>query len=723
MLKRPVFATVLFSVVALVAATFLYQVRQVPTVNQVRERFRASDRAVLDRNGQIIDEVRVEKRVRRLNWVAVDQLPPSFVEALLRAEDKRFYYHPGFDPVALIKAAAYRLIGQGERGASTITMQLTELIDQPNGIRRGHRSIPQKLRQIMQAVALDAAWKKHDILEAYLNLIHYRSELQGIAAASFGLFDKNPSALTRPEAAVLAALIRSPNARVDQVRQRACWLLSTLDASSECALLTQEHLAYVETGYRIRPYIKLAPHVAKRLSAIPELGKSGLIRSTLDRDVQWTALHALQKQITAMQSQNMNDGAVIVLENATGNVLAYVGNIGGASKASYVDAVVAQRQAGSTLKPLIYAKAIDERILTAATVLEDSPLAIQVTTGVYRPANFDRAFRELVTVRTALASSLNIPAVRALELLGVENFVSTMGHLGFSDLQRPDYYGPSLALGAADVRLMELTNAYRTLANDGVWTPLRFSPDVPSELAPRRVYSSQAAFIIKDVLADREARVATFGMDSTLTTRFWTAVKTGTSKDMRDNWTVGFSDKYTVGVWAGNFSGQPMWNVSGVQGAAPVWQEVMNHLHARESSVAPPPPEGLKHMAVKFEHNHSQREEWFIAGTEPNHSEIDATPDVRSHITYPLADSLIALDPDIPRNNHRVFIQIVAPKQDQNVYINGRRLGRAQSFLPWEPQSGRFTLELRDAKGDLVDQVKFEVRGRRFALAGQRAAK
>jgi penicillin-binding protein 1C len=617
--------------------------------------------------------------------------------------------------LALAKAAANRILGHGERGASTITMQLAELIENPSGKAHARRRLAQKIAQIGKAIVLELSWKKRDILEAYMNLITYRGELQGISAASYGLFDKSPVALTRPEATVIAALIRSPNANVKRVHDRACWLLTSLGAPDDCALLTEQHLGYIEEGYRIRPYMKMAPHVAKRLSGMPEVLQNSLVRSTLDRQIQWVALHALQKQITAEQSQNMNDGAVIVIENATGNVLAYVGNVGAVSKAPYVDAVIARRQAGSTLKPLMYAKAIDERILTAATVLEDSPLAISVTTGLYRPSNFDRAFRNLVTVRTALASSLNIPAVRTLELLGVDSFVQTMAELGFTGLERPDFYGPSLALGSADVRLLELANAYRTLANGGEWSPLRFSPDQLSDQARHRVYSPEAAFIIDDILSDREARVATFGLESTLSTRFWTAVKTGTSKDMRDNWTVGFSNKYTVGVWCGNFSGAAMWNVTGVQGAAPVWQEVMNYLHRTETSRAPVPPPGLVRRHVTFAHNKESRDEWFITGTEPNLGTIDAKPEVRSHISYPMDQSLIAMDPDIPRENHRLFIQIVAPKADQNIYLNGQRLGRAKDYLAWEPHAGKYTLELRNSQGLIVDRVHFEVRGRIFA--------
>jgi len=699
------------------AAILLFQISRTVNPGEVRARYRSSDKVILDRHGQVIDEVRVEKRVRRLAWIELRHVTPAFVEALLRAEDKRFFYHPGVDPLAMLNSALGSVIGQPLRGASTITMQVAELIESPMGVSKGRRGLTQKFKQMAKAFVLELKWKKSEILEAYVNLVHFRGELQGVGAASYGLFDKSPLGLTRPEAAVMAALIRAPNAGVNRVRERACQLLKDLGQPEECGLLTESHLSYIEQGYKIRPYMRMAPFIGKRLAVSKELKDSTLVRSTLDRQLQWVAIHSLQKQITALQSQNLNDGAVVVIENSTGNILAYVGNTGSNSKAPYVDAAVAQRQAGSTLKPLIFAKAIDERILTAASVLEDSPLAISVATGTYRPANFDKAFRDLVTVRTALASSLNIPAVRALELLGVENFVQTMNDIGFTGMSRADYYGPSLALGSADIKLLDLANAYRTLANGGIWTPVTFSPDVPSEFAAKNVFSPEAAYIIGDVLSDRQARASTFGLENTLATRYWSAVKTGTSKDMRDNWCVGYSERYTVAVWAGNFSGEAMWNVSGVQGAAPVWQEIMNYLHRREPSEAPRPPEGVVQAKVNFKHSGEARAEWFLKGTEPGNPHIEAASDVRSRFSYPLDQSMIALDPDIPKLNHRLFIQVVAPKDDQNVYLNHRRLGRAKAFLPWEPRSGRYTLELRDSKGVVLDKVSFEVRGRTFVSA------
>jgi penicillin-binding protein 1C len=696
----------------------LFQIQATPSPATVKAAFRSSDRAVLDRYGQVIDEIRVEKNIRRLNWVELDRVAPSFIAAVLKAEDQRFYYHPGVDPFALTKAAIGKLLRRSDRGASTISMQLAEMIENRIHGRKSRRTVFQKLRQIVKAVALEMSWSKKDILEAYVNMIHYRSELQGLSAASYGLFDKSPDSLTRGEAAVIAALIRAPSAGLARVRARACRLLKTMGNESDCALLTNEHLTYIEQGYRIRPFMRLAPFVAKKLANTPEANKGGgLLRSTLDRQAQWVALRALQRQIVQMKEQNMTDGAVIAIENSTGNILVYVGNIGKDSKSSFVDAVVAMRQAGSTLKPLVYAKAIDERIMTAATVLEDTPMAISVTTGMYRPTNFDKNFHNMVTVRSALASSLNIPAVRALELVGVDTFVDTMSQLGFQNLQRPDFYGPSLALGSADVRLMDLTNAYRTLANKGMWSPLKISPDILSTEAPRRVYSEEAAFIVTTILSDREARSATFGLTNALATSFFTAVKTGTSQDMRDNWTVGFSEKYTVGVWCGNHNGEAMWNVSGVQGAAPVWHEVMAYLHSKEPSHEPLPPKGVVRKPVYFEHTKQHREEWFISGTEPAVETISAKLETRTQISYPLDKSIVAIDPDIPRKNHRMFIQVASPNPSNNVYLNGVRLGRAAAMIPWEPQTGKYNVELRDSEGHVLHHVEFEVRGPRVAFA------
>jgi penicillin-binding protein 1C len=430
--------------------------------------------------------------------------------------------------------------------------------------------------------------------------------------------------------------------------------------------------------------------------------------STLDGGLQRFAAETLRAQLQSRRSNNMHDGAILVVDNRTGEVLAYVGNDGDQSSARYVDGVQALRQAGSTLKPFLYEMAFEQRLLTAAGLIEDSPLDLPVLGGLYRPKNYDNQFHGLVTVRTALAASMNVPAVKVLNLIGVDAFRDRLAALGFRKLQPAEFYGPSLALGSVDVTLWDLVNAYRTLAAGGLASSLRLTFEARPE-QPRRIFSAPAAFIVADILSDRESRSLTFGLESALTTRFWSAVKTGTSKDMRDNWCVGFSERYTVGVWAGNFSGAPMWDVSGVTGAAPAWVEIMNWLHRNRSSAAPRPPADLTVQTVMLPSLGQSRSEWFLRGTETTVVQ-KATSHGAARIVYPAAGTIIALDPDIPSGAQKLFFEA---QPDGNLFqwtLDGQTLGPANSLLPWTPVQGKHSIALVDRSGRTVDHASFEVR-------------
>ncbi len=325
-----------------------------------------------------------------------------------------------------------------------------------------------------------------------------------------------------------------------------------------------------------------APHLARTLLKRP----GERVTSTLDARVQRHAADTLQRHLRELDGRHVEDGALVVLDNATGEVLAWVGSSGELSRASEVDGVTARRQPGSTLKPFLYALAIETRLLTAASLLDDAPLAVTTPAGLYVPQNYDRGYKGHVSLRQALASSLNVPAVRTLAVVGYEPFYRQLKALGLNTLTRDaDHYGYSLALGGAEVTLLDLANAYRTLANTGVSTPVR---TVPGGLAhePVRVIAPGAAYIVGDILSDPAARALTFGLAGPLATRYAASVKTGTSKDMRDNWAIGYTARYTVGVWVGNFSGAPMHDVSGVSGAAPVWREIMDFLHEGDAPAA-----------------------------------------------------------------------------------------------------------------------------------------
>ncbi|RMF89968.1 MAG: penicillin-binding protein 1C, partial [Nitrospinota bacterium] len=360
-------------------------------------------------------------------------------------------------------------------------------------------------------------------------------------------------------------------------------------------------------------------------------------------------------------------------------------------------------------KPFLYGLALEKRLLTPASLIEDRPLDVAVPGGVYRPGNYDNRFRGLVTVRTSLASSLNVPAVRTARLVGIAPFLETLRNLGFQELRDADFYGPALALGSVDVSLWELVNAYRTLANGGMWSPLRLTSS-PQKGRERRVFSPAVAFLISDILADRESRSETFGLESPLATRFWSAVKTGTSKDMRDNWCIGYSQHYTVGVWVGNFSGAPMWNVSGMTGAAPVWVTLMQWLHRNRPSSPPAPPDGLIRQEVLFPQLHSRRTEWFLAGTAPATVQQPAPLPI-PRIRYPVSGMTFAIDPDIPRDQQRIFFTVQAGNTGLRWVLDEQDLGSATSPFPWSPRPGKHRLSLVDAGNRLVDTVHFTVKG------------
>ena len=552
-----------------------------PAFDEVREDFRPSDTLILSREGEVLQRLRTDATVRRGQWVPLANVSPALRQALVLSEDRRFYEHSGVDWAAVSAAAWGNLWNQRTRGASTLTMQLAGLLDGPDAdfLRQGPggRSVPQKLGQAVAAQVLDRRWRKDQILEAYLNLVPFRSELVGIDALSRTLFGKAAHGLDDREAAVAAALVRAPNARPALVAQRACGVLRDMQqrpgvngARVDCDALD----LFTTAALQRRAFDAsegVAPHFARYLlrqrfkdgAAVPER-----VTSTMRAPLQRFAMQSLQQHLRELRGRNVEDGAVLVLDNATGQVLAWVGSSGQLSQASEVDAVLALRQPGSTLKPFLYGQAIAERRLTAASLVEDSPAQITTASGLYIPQNYDRQFKGWVSVRTALAASLNVPAVRTLVMVTPDAFHRQLGALGLPLRENGDYFGYSLALGSAEVPLLHLTNAFRSLANGGRFSPLVVLP-TRARPAFTPALDARAAFIVGDILSDGNARARTFGTDSVLATRFWSAVNTGTSKDMRDNWAVGWSVGYTVGVWVGNASGAAMHDVSGTSGAAP----------------------------------------------------------------------------------------------------------------------------------------------------------
>jgi penicillin-binding protein 1C len=673
-----------------------------PGYRQVRADWRPSEAWLRDRDGRLLETLRINFAVRRLDWVPMDRIAPGVAEAVLASEDKRFRTHGGVDWHGLAGSAWAALHGRSARGASTLTMQLAGFLAPDLG-GPGARGLRDKLRQIRAARAIEVGWSKDQILEAYLNLASFRGETQGIGAAARALFGKAPDALGRDDALLLAALLPAPQADPSAVARRACRIGHVTD----CLSLLAEAEAMTGPGRRLADDPGLAPHLAADLLRTP--GET--IRTTLDTRVQKVAASALRRQLLGL-GDRARDGAVVVVDNGSGDVLAYVGGVaGGNSTAPSVDNAGAYRQAGSTLKPFLYGQAIERGFLTSASILDDSPVQLDTASGLYVPKDYDHDFKGPVSVRTALAGSLNVPAVRALLLDGVEDFRDRLWDMGYTGLTEDgDYYGYSLALGSAEVTLLQQAAAYRAIVSGGRYRPLRLRAD-EAPGADKPVMDARAAWIVADMMADTDARAVTFGVDSALRLPFWAGAKTGTSKAMRDNWCVGFSDRFTVAVWVGNAEGDSMTRVSGTSGAAPVWREVMLALHRAAPGRAPAVPAGIERRPVHFANAiEPARGEWFLTHTAQDDLVQAPAQARRPHIVNPVSGTVYALDPDIPVEKQRIRLAATGAVSGEHLSLDDRDLGPADTAPLVLPGPGPHRLALVEPGGKVIDRILFTVR-------------
>jgi penicillin-binding protein 1C len=527
--------------------------------------------------------------------VPLRAVSPHFLATIVAVEDARFAQHRGVDPEALVRAAAeVAQHGHVVSGGSTITMQLARLrYDLP-------RTLWGKLREIVLALRIEAGTSKDRILEAYVNRLPMGGNLVGIEAGARTYFGVPASDLDWAQAALLAALPNDPVALDPYVhraalerRRRA--ILAYLRARGVlapdvAARASAEQLAIVPRSEGIGD----APQLLFRLAAATPEG-TGRVRTTIDRDLQRYVENAAQEVVAALAGRSVRDAAAIVVDNATGDVLAYLGSPAYFDAASLGrnDGVVALRQPGSTLKPFLYELAFERRLVRPATILEDVPTTYAIPGArIYEPADYSGQFEGPVRPRIALADSLNVPAVRTLSAVGVATFQSRLRALGFAHLDKPaDYYGLGLTLGSGEVTLEELARAYATIARGGRPLRLRYrDSDPPPPPTDMRVGDEATWALVTDMLSDAHARARAFGVASLLRLPFPSAVKTGTSSDFRDTWTVGFTRDVTVATWVGNFDGAPMQRITGVTGAAPLWNRIMLHLaETREPGKFAPP--------------------------------------------------------------------------------------------------------------------------------------
>lgn len=693
-----------------------------PSFHELQKQALGTDRLILDRHGQTLHLVRTDFQKRRWVWQPLSSFPPPLLDAIVQVEDQRFFSHDGVDVRALLRAAWAMIRGQRIQGASTISMQTADLIqpevmDGKARIQKG--SILRKIPQIVAGLALELRWEKKEILEAYINLIHLRGEIQGVSTLALAYFQKDVSALDLAESYLLAMMISTPNASPAALAKRACpfWQKAV---SPDCAALTATADRIRESKPSLPSNHGIAPHLAQQLTQ--SFPQESVLPSTIDGELQNKVLEILTRNLDRLKEKNVNDTAAIVIDNESGEVLAYVGALP-QSKSPHVNGILAQRQAGSALKPFYYGKGIDMKRITAASILLDEPTAISWGEDVYRPTNYDKYFYGPVSVREALASSLNVPAVKTVASVGLHQGYRLLQELRLSHLKEPDFYGVSMALGAVEVRLDELSNAYRMLANGGEWRPLKFltpskrdtkfESTIESNKISQRVFSPATAFILGSILSDPNARSIGFGWDSPLETPFFTAVKTGTSKDYRDNWCVGFSGKYTVGVWAGNFDATAMREVSGVSGAGTSWFEIMSYLHRTEKSVPPAMPEGVVKKRIRHAWQSREKEEFFLAGTEPTGSLLEVAAGKRAEFVFPAEGSILVADPHQDAKNIALFIRFKGEIPGGTRLFWGKNdLGIAESPKKVsELPVGKQELSLRSSTGEILTKVRFEIRG------------
>lgn len=612
-------------------------------IDPLEERARPGGSTVLASDGRVLFTERAEGlRIP----VTLEEVAPIVIDATIAAEDERFVAHPGFDPIAIARAVVQ--FRDQRSGASTITQQLArrlylEADDAPVLLR--------KARELLLATQLEARYSKDELLDAYLNDVYYGRNAYGIEAAARTYFGVGANELDLAQASFLAGLPQLPGLFGDPAadgaaRERQRYVLDRLEETGAIDEPTRTAATAVPLAFADIDTPVLAPHftgfVYDELARVaPNLvGRDGLlIETTLDAALQADAERSAELRIAALADHEAGNAAVVALDTRTGAVLALVGSVDfDAAPDGQNNLALALRQPGSTLKPFLYLAAL-ERGYTVATPLLDVPSTFSSDGGIYEPVNYDLKFRGPVPLRTALASSLNVPAVRTLDAIGIDAFSELAHRVGLRSLEATEAYGLALTLGGGEVALLDLTAAYGALAADGRLHEPHAIARVRDAATGAVLYERSAgpgravvdevdAFLIRDVLADPLARIPAFGQGSVLETPYGAAVKTGTSSLFRDSWTVGFTSQVTVGVWVGNPDGRPMVDLPGAAGAAPIWRDVMSAAErSRPSSGFEVPPDVVRADVcaptglAPGANCALISEDWFALGTAPGATE------------------------------------------------------------------------------------------------------
>ncbi len=582
---------------------------------------------ILDRNGEELYELQKADHGSQ-RWIPLSQIPQPCIAALIAIEDRGFYVHSGVSLKGITRALWQNLsAGRIVSGGSTLTQQLARIT-----LGAEQRSISTKILETLLALKLEQSLTKEQILERYLNIAYFGHRSYGIAAAAQTYFGTSVTELSTAQCALLAGLPQAPSTldpfvdlKAAQARQqRVLTAMRETDALSqeEAEQASREPIALTEDRTAIR-----APHfVMWLLTQRPEDFTAPSIRTTLDLTLQTEVERTVERKLKELEDKNVTAAAVVVLDAHTGDILSMVGSADyfDTEHDGAVNVAIAARQPGSALKPFTYALALSQGD-TAATTVADTFVQFRTEEGApYTPRNYDYLEHGLVRYREALANSYNIAAVRVAERVGVDVLLSFLRSTGLTTLTAsPEHYGLALTLGDAEVRLLELAQAYGIFARGGETLSVRTFVDDPIERG-RSILDSKIAWLITDILSDPTARLAEFGESGPLNFDIPVAAKTGTTRNSRDNWTVGFTPDRIVGVWVGNADNAPMKNTSGITGAGPIFHDV---LLAATKNLPPndfAQPTGIVKKTVcrlsgllPTELCPHTIEEWFIAGTEP----------------------------------------------------------------------------------------------------------
>ncbi|MGJ5676200.1 MAG: penicillin-binding protein 1C [Nostochopsis sp.] len=693
-----------------------------------------------DRNGLPLGTI-LTRDQEHTSVVPLNQVSPQFIQAILAAEDSQFYHHGALDLKAVARAIKDAI--QTKKivsGASTITMQLARMLDHLP------RNLSGKIQEVWLSWRLAAGMSQDEILAAYINRLPMGGNVYGVEAAARTYFSIPASDLNLAQASILAAIPNNPTyfdplQHRERLKQRQKYVLNRMvqDGYIQDSAIAQR-VYNEEVAFQSRQKgIFAAPHFLFWLAtqqSTPSPNHQNPIRTTIDQPLQQFVEAQLQQVLSSLAANNVHHAAALVIDNHTGEVLAYVGspNYFDEAKLGRNDGVQALRQPGSTLKPFLYELALDKGVIRPNTILADVPAYYAIPGAkVYNPTDYNKSFLGPVRVRIALANSLNIPAVRVLEKVGVETFLSRLHELRFAHLnQNPEYYGLGLTLGSGEVSLWELAQAYLTMARQGQSTPLVTTispPPLPLHRSPNR----KTWQLITDMLSDHHARATAFGVESVLNLPFPAAVKTGTSSNFRDTWTVGFTADYTVATWVGNFNGDPMRQVSGVTGAAPLWNRIMLHLHEHHQPANFPDPEGLVQLPIcaisglkptpdctsvvqeyfypedisAYQHQNnfnlsSQYNDWLAKQPQSNFGSD------KLKILSPRNDDLFLLSPGEEGQQKLEFKLAGTSSESVEWWLNGEKLTtNSPKSLFWRLHPGHWTLSVKS--GDLTDSVTFQV--------------